>query len=620
MVQLSTHWIALLVLGWAPNGTPTAKLPSQFTLGQAVPKDCWLYLHYVPNEEREWLKEEWREIFAEVGASGILEDVMVLLEPLLNNGSRDKSQWGLSAWRELIGSVNWRNLFAGEVVFAERLGAPLPDYLILTRTTEESAESSARGLATILEVLAELSDKASVTRARSHGAERWSLSFAGKPEIRIELIRRKEVVALVTGHDTGREILALLSGSTTNRSILSHPRFRAAIASVHPPEDSISYFDYVQLLDGMNRMVGRGIADSARDGARVSTREAFCKATDVCAIVEYTIISTETQRLRELSHSVTKLNPTKCSTPLYRAIFERRAFERFDAFVPADARSFWVDGFIDLGLVYRTVLDFVETNLDDGPSKVNGWKALLQGVGIDLDRDLFSWWSGELVQVSLPTAVATPFGGDDSVWMIRTKDAAIARDRIDALIEWGCSKLTAMNQGLLVTPVDVGAEGFVELTYPVVAVYVRPVIGVTDQWIVVGTSADAVRRCLAVASGKAPSIRTNPRFRKEGITPKGPCVSASYSDLSNVGAEAAQMAALVGTAAQIAMARASSDHPGTTNTLRSIRAIIRIVMKLGPILHKLDFYRSSSLVSTIDDGFLRTEGVITYQPRAPRQR
>jgi hypothetical protein len=158
-----------------------------------------------------------------------------------------------------------------------------------------------------------------------------------------------------------------------------------------------------------------------------------------------------------------------------------------------------------------------------------------------------------------------------------------------------------------------GAEGFRQVTHPMLAMIFRPVIGVKGDWLVMGSSAEAVNQCFAVAAGKAPSILENERFKKEGIIPKGPVVSASFADTSKFGQELGQavgMAGMVG-----GMMTAGIDGPDAAEKKQVIQRVMSVIMKLGPALQKLDFYSSESSVCTYDGNLtVRSERVVTYKP------
>ena len=59
------------------------------------------------------------------------------------------------------------------------------------------------------------------------------------------------------------------------------------------------------------------------------------------------------------------------------------------------------------------------------------------------------------------------------------------------------------------------------------------------------------------------------------------------------------------------------DKPETKSKRKVIQGVLSIVMKLAPVLQKIDFYSSEAKVTSYDGGLLiRTESVVTYKPSA----
>ena len=155
--------------------------------------------------------------------------------------------------------------------------------------------------------------------------------------------------------------------------------------------------------------------------------------------------------------------------------------------------------------------------------------------------------------------------------------------------------------------------------------FVRPVVGVKDDWLFLGTSVAAINKCLDVAAGKAPSIVQNKRFQEEGLPAKGPVLSVSFKDLTNIGQEMAGVVGIIGMMGGLMTAQipdVPDDQPGaheTKRVKRVVQKIMGIIMKLGPVLQKIDFFSSSASVCTVDGNIIRTEYVTTYKPPPPKE-
>ncbi|RME40116.1 MAG: hypothetical protein D6788_04095, partial [Planctomycetota bacterium] len=299
------------------------------------------------------------------------------------------------------------------------------------------------------------------------------------------------------------------------------------------------------------------------------------------------------------------------------AITDRKPFTRFDRYIPADATEFTLESFIDLEKIYALVLDFIRESGPEGEQLIAQWNQKLKEIGFDPQADLFAWWSGEMISITMPAAVVTPMSPTDSVFMIRVKDADLARRKVFGLIDLISQKLQESGQTLMVTPATVDAEGFRQVTHPALMMFLRPVIGVHHEWLMVGTSPGAINKCLAVASGKAPSIAQNDRFRKEGLMPKGPVRGCSFRDMSKMGQQLASVAAMAGMISGMVTASIPDDPPPMKKAKEAVQTGAGIVMKLAPVLQKIDFYRSTASVCTFDgDRTIVTRRVLTYQPES----
>jgi hypothetical protein len=204
----------------------------------------------------------------------------------------------------------------------------------------------------------------------------------------------------------------------------------------------------------------------------------------------------------------------------------------------------------------------------------------------------------------------------DSDWalMFRVKDSELAARKLSAGIDFVNDRLQKANQTLMIMPADVDAEGFRRVTHPMAMMLLNPVIGVKNDWLMIGNSPAPINKCLAVAAGKAPSIRENERFKAEGLIPTGPVVSASFKDTAKFGDELGQAVAKIGMLG--GMVVASSPDQEQLNPFKQVMyKLMGIIAKLGPVVQKIDFYSSESSVTTYDGGsIVRTEKVVTYKP------
>jgi hypothetical protein len=200
--------------------------------------------------------------------------------------------------------------------------------------------------------------------------------------------------------------------------------------------------------------------------------------------------------------------------------------------------------------------------------------------------------------------------------MMRVKDGKIAMQKIDAALNVIQARLQGAGQApLVITPASgVRAEGFRSVTHPYVMMFFRPTLGIANDWLIVGSSESGVNKCLDTAAGKCKTVADNPRFKAEGITPQGPVVSASFTDLSTWGADVAGVLALLGVAGGFI-----PSEPGAEAPIETVRAVFAALGRLVPVFQTIDFYSSTSKVTTFDGTTWKTEMVVTYKPEpAPK--
>lgn len=657
--------IAALAACLAPTLVFAGQLPARFTLGQYVPDNAWFYIHAADNPDRAWVEQQWAEVFGALKNSGIDRDITTLVMSALSDEDRAKAEATIQKVTTLVRGVNWGDLARKEFVFSEGITPTTSayGYVLLARGAENSGQMNITGLVTILKEVAALSDKIKLVESKRNDVELWSLRFgvneSGEAAFVVDLLRRGDLIGLVaevpmgarSGASTAStqtldDVLGLMGGQPGKKSIFSHPRFQEAINLVKPPQDSLAYFDVKMLLGDIGRMF-EAVAKKKHAAQKTTEKEkkegdekngaakeagaqgnaaaagdedddakamvVLQKVLALCNILDYSITTVETQGRRELTHVATRIQSGKESCPLAGACLLRKPFDRFDQFIPADATGFSLNGFIDLGGLYNVAMDFVSKEIPKGDEVIAKIKGKFAELGFDPQRDIFDWWSGEMIHVELPAAVVTPLGGADSVLLIRVKNAELASQKVNGAIDFISGMMQKKGQMLMVTPAKVGAEGFREITHPMFAMFARPVVGVSGDWLIVGKSASAVNKCLDVASGKAPSIRENKRFREEGLVPAGPVAGASFKETSKFGQELAAGIGMIGMFGGMAAA-AIPDEPETHKVKQIVQSALTIVLKLGPILQKIDFYSSESSMTTYDGPLtVRKESVVTYK-------
>lgn len=264
-----------------------------FTLTRAVPQDVFFCAAARHNPDREFLDAYWSEVFDTLKSTGVVDDAVELIGSFLGEEQRTEVDRLKTLATGLLEGIDWKALCHGEVLFAERMSAPISvdkgqlELVLMFRGTEESTSKNFLGLKAILKGIADETNKASGDAAlvvvdSSHmGVETSTLKF--KPEgaadasFSISMARHGDVILLVEGDKLFHETLGLLTGHGSDRPLSESPRFKAAFAQLPPAGDALSFFDMRQMLGTIRSVIGFVAKEQERKSGDSITNAAFCK-------------------------------------------------------------------------------------------------------------------------------------------------------------------------------------------------------------------------------------------------------------------------------------------------------------------------------------------------------
>lgn len=301
--------------------------------------------------------------------------------------------------------------------------------------------------------------------------------------------------------------------------------------------------------------------------------------------------------------------------PFYPVFGERQMTEDFARFLPYETVSYSITSGIDMARLYDYVEETFQAFGEKGRAAWQQWADTQQNFNFDVRRDVLDWLSGEMI-----TAHVQPESGPAGfAWLTKVRNEEVAREKITAALAFCSEKINALaEKNPMLTMFSVRTEpsthemleGFTRLSFAMSPVALT--CGVRDGYLMIGTE-DAVGICCATAGGKHANIRTNTRMMKETVVPEGPFVSASYSDLSNLGAELG--AALGGMTMGIGMATMNIPDPEA----RQIAGrVVPMIGKLGPVVRKINFFKSSAGCTTREGDTFRTRYVMHF--KSPEER
>jgi hypothetical protein len=514
------------------------------------------------------------------------------------------------------------------------------------RMEREAADRNAAGLkAILLEVKSLIAQLAGLneeevqlgltfTEAEHLGAKVCTLSYAD--ELILSLAQRGDVIILATESnampldDAGGEIqensqggvklidqvLKLLNGDRSVKRLIDKPSYRRAMAALPAPESERFFFDATNLFADLDRgftWIRQSLPESARLDSKPWLRAAR-KGLDHFRFIDCTASVETTEGFSTHCYSVTLLTPNAKDKPFYKAICGTPPVQQFDKYIPKTAVGFSVTSGIDWTALYEAITGYIRDEIPGGTEILDSWDTFQEEKGFHLDRDLLSWLGNEMISVSMKPAVPNPFGGGDWVLLVQVKDQSKAEEAIRR----GVAKLTGLLGGgqsppLTTQPAKSPAlKGFQSLMFPPMAMFLRPVYGFADNYLIIGSSEKAIARCLKTARGEAPSVLENKRYIREGLAPDGPVTSVSFADKSKMGQQMAQALGMLG------MSGAMMPIQADEQSAKMLRTIFGMAQKLAPVVAQINFYKSEASVTTFDGKMFRSEKVTHYKkPRPP---
>lgn len=598
--------VAALLCLWA---SPVQADPNpKDSLAKYVPQDVWLFSHTWRTDGRDKLFENWKEIIAALKTCGIDQE---LRNAFYSATPDDKKTLFNQRWEEIstaFGNVEWVDIVCDEVVFSERLRSVVPDIILIARPKPATLEKNVNGLAAIFDLFNSYLDGKPVP-AKVHGRLRtWSIE-SEEADIGLHMLHMDDKVALVFGQSAFVEVRSLFLGETKFPSFEANDRFKKAIQEVPNRGYAMTFLDVDRVFQWVAKLpeliLGKG--DLAKPIETVSS--VVAAVTNQLDFMDYVVISQEVSGNKQIQHTVARVKSTCCQKPCARAMINQKPISGFAKYVPKESKSYVVSSMFDLRMIYDTILEIVRTEIPEGEQLCQKWQDVQTQNEFNIRNDLLDWVSGEFIICTLPPATPSPFGNEDMVALLRIRDPELARKKIPALVERGVTFFKNSGQELSVAPAtNLPVDGFQNATIPTMVMFIgTPCFGIWDDWLVLGSSEQSIALVMKTASGEHPSITENERFIKEGLHTDAPIVGAKFADLSNIGQELS--------AAFFGFGFAAGMIPNEPEAA-PIKAIMGSMVRLGPVVNKIDFLSSSSTLTTFKDNAWHSECVTTYKPKA----
>ncbi len=635
------YTIGLLLVALCATAAEPARAQtdfSKFPLIKAVPADAFIVVAAKANPERKFLDDYWADVHAAFMESGVLNDLWEMLTDSVSEEKLDAIEELKERFSKLCEKVQWSELFSKEMIYAGRFIVPIAhgspyEGLVMGRMDGEKAAANYAALKGLLAEFVKLVETdygegvLTLTETNEDGVKMATLAHRDLAGLVLSIANDKDVIALSFGGPTLlNESMMLLQGSAKKKGMLQASRFKKAFAELPPAEDSLVFFDPSMLftrLGGMIKMMAgakEAKSDQESDENEPSEEKENGKAAvaaisklledvslfDCIATVEYT------EGHRVFTDSLANLKVDAKNKPLYPILAGGKHSEEFSKFIPKEAHTFSVSSGISFKALYGYIRTFIESHVPGGKDGFVEFDRLQkEDWEIDLENNLIDVLEGPWVSFST-----------DHEWlfMLKVSNEKKISKVVNDLFKKANDAMGEQN-ALILTPVEVsGDRKFTQISHPMMMMMGGlnpPVWGCADGYLIVGSSAKAVDLCLKTAEGKHPNITKNRRWAEEAMRPKSGDVDAiSFTDEANFAGELQQ--AIGGMSMGLGMA----GMMGMQNAPPQIRSIFQtipgILAKLGPVAGKLDFYQSSSEMTTFDGQRWLTKKVQNYKDPAER--
>jgi len=622
-----------------------------YELTAGVPSDFFMVTGSRHNPEKDFLSAHWYNVLGAFTDSRILDDLMDMAS-MGNPEAMDMALEVGGKFQDLFEAVAWDTL-GQEVVFGERLNVPVfsgnsvalgaPDMVFLFKTDPDQADAtfdSLVGLGTgVLAQFQALSGlEMSLQPIEEHGMKfavlDWTQLDPDAPDFPVSIGHRGGTFALTMGPGVRSEVAALLAGVGGSRSIATSERFQAAFKGMPAAEDGFEYVDMPNLTANMKDIFAMvtGIIDAqlvrpsgGEDGEEPGmvteeemmfsmVQRAMDMGLEAMSLTHYTATVHHTEGYSIYSDERSVLSPNAKLNRFYPLIATSRPVANFSQYLPASTTSYSVSGGKDLDAIYAFLLDTVGEFGPMGAQLLGMWEGIQQQAGFSMQRDVISWIDGETIKVDFKLN-----GSDEWVTRMKVKDEVIANEKmamglglLPQLLKMAAKENPmVMMLGITTSPSkDPRFQGFSQLQIGMLGLSM--LCGVQDGWMIFGSSADAVALSNATAAGEEPSVLTNSALMAEAIQPSDAIEAANFTSYAGMAESFADM--LNGLTMAGGMITSMIEDPQGREMAGEALSILG---RLAPVIRAIDFYRSSSSVSSFDGKAWHEHSVMNYAgPRA----
>jgi len=576
--------VLCLALPGMANSTKTST-----NLSAGVPSSAHLAIYVKKNPERDFQKQYWQQIWQTFEEEKIADRFLAAITGQIPEDNLNQARSVLDEIKVALKPIHCHALLhAEELAYAQSMESIFNQHVVLIRLNRSDAAGFELGVAQLFDLFSKWSEgKVAPLHEKLEGASLVTLKLPAKVPFRPAVIRHDDVVILSTHEKLARECLDTLTDASLS-SKFDDPRIVEGLAELPAAEDAIIFFDARLMLKRFGnlpafiRQQDRGNNPELERGTKLM--DAILKELTFFDY-ELTVEYTEGHQCRQAA--IGRLLPDTDQKIVVQALSQGKPFENWQTWVPADADGFSLNTGFNLHVLYKGVMKFVRDNIPEFHDGLDKFETAQEELGFNLDRDLLQAFSGETVSVTLPIKKGDGSTRQSTVAAMRCTDPEGVKALLNRALE-ALMQLPPVQAQQLKWVECADLAGFQELKAPMLKMFgIRPVVGFSDGWMMIGGNPEAVARVIATRKGEIPSIDHTSSFQKFGLDVTGPVYQMSYTDLGTTIRSMAD--AIEGAGAIAPMLLGSMAMHADPEKLKPVQELISLLPSIAKVVREFDF-------------------------------
>ncbi|MBU0754192.1 MAG: hypothetical protein KJ645_03575 [Planctomycetes bacterium] len=636
-------FLLLLLIGLVapfPAAVAREATPETLQIHKGIPSDYFLMVRGMHNPERDFLNPYYEKLGQAFEKSKILDSLWKIFQADADAQAQEAVQGLKDQYEALFKAMDWKAFMANDWVFGVKTGYPAYQCLALFRMSAKTASTNYIALRTLLSAMAESYPFMQLENWTDGETQGTTVRF-GELGVSFEptLILAEGMLVFSTELADAKKAAALALGKETEaKPLVETQRFQKALAELPAAEDNLFYMEFEKIFscfDGVEEVNASPIIQWGED---TCTLEEFmhilypyCILPESIASVSYTEGRKSCEESVEIYCSDWKTRP---AAGLCRG---DAAIESFERFVPENASSFSIDTGINWPAVPDLLTGLFKEITPTGAQEIlPKWEGMQQAMGVRLKEDVLALLEGGMMSLSMPAAQPTPFGDQDSIFLLPMKDSQKAQAFISQWVEMFSGMLdmaanlsqnpdvppeaipplvkalAQSNIKVKLLPLEVDGVSWGKKINLSVMPFMQPAFGMLGKYLVIASSEGAIKSYAAFLEKGEPNILSNKGFKNIGMHVPAHIRSISFEDIGGKYAGMGQFLAMSGMLTMMI-----PNEP----ELQIVKKIAGLLPRLAPVVQALSFMGLETEYTVFDaeKSIKKSRKVSTYRIKAAEE-